>query len=272
MAISVHIQPVNSLYSEGTLARVPISGGAPRELLDDVVSADWTPDGSELAAAQISAEEWSSSARSGNPSTRPAGGSATFESRRTANDRISRPSRRQRRRKRLGRRDRREEQAGSLDGLDLRRRPDLVARRPRSLVHRHSFRGRDEDLRVGPFREGAAHSHDAERRHALGRIAGRACAHDRGRLARPDVRARARAKSRSAISRTSITRSSEVITPDGKMISFDESGRRRRRHRRRVHSSRPMAPGDTPRRRGRAAAFSPDGKWVVSYVSATARR
>lgn len=35
---------------EGTLAVVPLSGGAPREVADNVVSADWTPDGSELAA------------------------------------------------------------------------------------------------------------------------------------------------------------------------------------------------------------------------------
>jgi eukaryotic-like serine/threonine-protein kinase len=33
----------------GTLARVPLSGGAPRELLKDVAEADWTPDGKDLA-------------------------------------------------------------------------------------------------------------------------------------------------------------------------------------------------------------------------------
>ena len=38
----------------GTLARMPMAGGAPREVLEDVVSADWTPDGRELAAIQIS--------------------------------------------------------------------------------------------------------------------------------------------------------------------------------------------------------------------------
>jgi len=53
LAIAVHFRSVNSLYSAGTLARVPISGGAPREILENVVSADWSPDGSELAAAQI---------------------------------------------------------------------------------------------------------------------------------------------------------------------------------------------------------------------------
>jgi serine/threonine protein kinase/Tol biopolymer transport system component len=33
----------------GTLARVPLSGGSPRELLEDVLDADWSPDGSSLA-------------------------------------------------------------------------------------------------------------------------------------------------------------------------------------------------------------------------------
>ena len=53
MAIGVRFRSVNSLYSAGTLARVPISGSAPREVLENVISADWSPDGSELAAAQI---------------------------------------------------------------------------------------------------------------------------------------------------------------------------------------------------------------------------
>jgi hypothetical protein len=33
------------------LARVPLAGGAPREILDDVNLADWSPDGAQLAAA-----------------------------------------------------------------------------------------------------------------------------------------------------------------------------------------------------------------------------
>jgi Tol biopolymer transport system component len=34
---------------QGTLARVPIGGAAPREILEGVTQADWSPDGSELA-------------------------------------------------------------------------------------------------------------------------------------------------------------------------------------------------------------------------------
>jgi len=33
----------------GTLARVPLAGGAPREILEDVMEADWSPDGAQLA-------------------------------------------------------------------------------------------------------------------------------------------------------------------------------------------------------------------------------
>ena len=31
-----------------TLARVPLSGGAPREILENVNDADWSPDGSRI--------------------------------------------------------------------------------------------------------------------------------------------------------------------------------------------------------------------------------
>ena len=34
---------------QGTLALVPVSGGAPREIAEEVVAADWTSDGSEMA-------------------------------------------------------------------------------------------------------------------------------------------------------------------------------------------------------------------------------
>lgn len=40
------------IMSYGTLARVPLSGGAPREVLEDVKSADWSPDGRDLAVVR----------------------------------------------------------------------------------------------------------------------------------------------------------------------------------------------------------------------------
>ena len=42
----------------GTLLRVSMTGGGPRELLDDVIAADWTPGGSDLAVC--GAGRWSS--------------------------------------------------------------------------------------------------------------------------------------------------------------------------------------------------------------------
>jgi eukaryotic-like serine/threonine-protein kinase len=49
MAISLH--PVNTaaFTQGGTLARVPLAGGAPREVLENAFWADWTPDGQSLA-------------------------------------------------------------------------------------------------------------------------------------------------------------------------------------------------------------------------------
>jgi dipeptidyl aminopeptidase/acylaminoacyl peptidase len=40
----------------GTLARVPFAGGAPRDVLDDVASADWAPDGSLCVLRRVGAE------------------------------------------------------------------------------------------------------------------------------------------------------------------------------------------------------------------------
>ncbi len=37
----------------GTLAQAPLTGGAPRELLENVSSADWSPDGKEMAIVRV---------------------------------------------------------------------------------------------------------------------------------------------------------------------------------------------------------------------------
>lgn len=60
LAISIH--PVDSTaFSEtGTLARVPLAGGAPREVIENVAWADWTPDGQSLAIIRRSAGRKSS--------------------------------------------------------------------------------------------------------------------------------------------------------------------------------------------------------------------
>jgi Tol biopolymer transport system component len=46
LALGTHYR---GIMTYGTLARVPLAGGAPRELEENVKYADWSPDGSELA-------------------------------------------------------------------------------------------------------------------------------------------------------------------------------------------------------------------------------
>ncbi|HYM60380.1 MAG TPA: protein kinase [Thermoanaerobaculia bacterium] len=52
LAISLGRHPIGYLRESGTLAQVPIGGGAPRPLLEDVEVADWSPDGKQLAAVR----------------------------------------------------------------------------------------------------------------------------------------------------------------------------------------------------------------------------
>jgi Tol biopolymer transport system component len=49
MAIALHPTNVSGFGQTATLARVPLAGGAPREVIDKVFWADWTPDGQSLA-------------------------------------------------------------------------------------------------------------------------------------------------------------------------------------------------------------------------------
>jgi Tol biopolymer transport system component len=49
MAVLLNPNLTNPRERFGTLARVALAGGAPREVLEDVQGADWSPDGKELA-------------------------------------------------------------------------------------------------------------------------------------------------------------------------------------------------------------------------------
>jgi Tol biopolymer transport system component/predicted Ser/Thr protein kinase len=49
MALSLRSHPVAQFLYSGTLARVPLVGGAPREIMENVEFADWAPDGNTLA-------------------------------------------------------------------------------------------------------------------------------------------------------------------------------------------------------------------------------
>jgi len=49
MAVLLGSHPIAGFMSSGTLARVPLTGGAPRSLLERVQWADWSPNGASLA-------------------------------------------------------------------------------------------------------------------------------------------------------------------------------------------------------------------------------
>jgi eukaryotic-like serine/threonine-protein kinase len=52
MALLLGSRQVKSWIHTGTLARVPLAGGAPREVLENVQWADWSPDGNNLAVVR----------------------------------------------------------------------------------------------------------------------------------------------------------------------------------------------------------------------------
>jgi Tol biopolymer transport system component len=49
LAVLSHAQWIDHRLFQGTLGRVPLGGGAPRDLVDHVREADWSPDGAHLA-------------------------------------------------------------------------------------------------------------------------------------------------------------------------------------------------------------------------------
>ena len=51
MALALKSRPTEGFIYSGTLARMPLGGGAPREVMENVEFADWSPDGSTLAIA-----------------------------------------------------------------------------------------------------------------------------------------------------------------------------------------------------------------------------
>ncbi len=53
LAILLRLRAAMGPNSLGTLARVPLAGGAPREILEDVCEADWMPDGKSLAVVRL---------------------------------------------------------------------------------------------------------------------------------------------------------------------------------------------------------------------------
>ena len=58
MAILLRPRAVTCSAFEGTLARAPLAGGTPREVLEGVLDADWSPDGKELAVVHVVGERY----------------------------------------------------------------------------------------------------------------------------------------------------------------------------------------------------------------------
>jgi len=54
MAVLLRTQWLFHFVNEGTLARMPLTGGAPREVLEHVQEADWKPTGNDYAVVRIS--------------------------------------------------------------------------------------------------------------------------------------------------------------------------------------------------------------------------
>jgi Tol biopolymer transport system component len=53
IAVSLNRHFVVGYEATGTLARVPLAGGAPREILESAQAADWSPDGKSLAVCRV---------------------------------------------------------------------------------------------------------------------------------------------------------------------------------------------------------------------------
>ncbi len=52
VALSLNSRQIKNMVFDGTLARMPLVGGAPRQVLENVHWADWSPDGSSLAVVR----------------------------------------------------------------------------------------------------------------------------------------------------------------------------------------------------------------------------
>lgn len=52
LAILIRKKDALAWFGRGTLARVPMTGGTPREIVEDVQAADWSPSGSDLAISR----------------------------------------------------------------------------------------------------------------------------------------------------------------------------------------------------------------------------
>ena len=77
LALSLGRHYIDFWEAIGTLARVALSGNAPREIAEDVLAADWAPNGTDLAVVHAAGGRMRLEYPIGNSLTRPRDGSAT---------------------------------------------------------------------------------------------------------------------------------------------------------------------------------------------------
>ena len=179
LAVSLDRRWAGRFIWSGTLAQVPIVGGAPRELADDVQWADWAPDGSNLAVVRTEAGKARLEYPIGTPAVRD--GRLDQPSPRVSRRRSRRFPRSPRPGGRLGlRRDGgpRREADDAFDRLDHGVRTRLVGKRPRDLVHRDAGRRRARHLGRLPDGPGAVGRAHARRADDPGRLRGFPRPHD----------------------------------------------------------------------------------------------
>ncbi|HEX7254257.1 MAG TPA: protein kinase, partial [Thermoanaerobaculia bacterium] len=58
LAISLNRRYLTGFETVGTLARLPLNGGAPREVLENVTNADWSPDGQQFVICRPEGGSW----------------------------------------------------------------------------------------------------------------------------------------------------------------------------------------------------------------------
>ena len=213
-------------FCVGTLARMPLSGGAPRELLEDVVSADWTPDGVQLAAIHNADGEYRVEF--------PIGKRISAQIHRQVGLAQVLAGRRPRWRSWSSRCS--TEEKGTLQVVDLEGRVStlcqrleddpragMVPERRRNLVHRKPERQDMQSLRRVALGRGAADLSRARRHHAVRRGARRPAAPARatGRARAHDLVERRRGARRC---RGSTGRPWPTCPADGKTVLFYEWG------------------------------------------------
>ena len=206
LAVQLNSQQIGTWVNTGTLARAPLVGGAPREVLERVQWADWSPGGNLAVVRDLEGQNrlempvgtvlYRTGGWIGHPRVSRQGDKVAF---------IDHPIQ--------------GDDSGSIAVVDLEgqedgphRRlvhdpgPGLVGGRLRGLVHGQQDRGRPHHLRGGPLRTPAADRARAGHPHAPRHLSGWPGAHDALELAARAGRGSSRGTPATTTCRGSTTR------------------------------------------------------------------